>query len=111
MAPTAEMAEAPVAEDMSGDRAMLEGMLGKPVEAVDGAALGTVADVVLGPDGGVEFVIVEADGKLTAVPWDRIEAAEGTPAIVADTTPAEIEQMPAYEYSENEDTLTRPLAR
>jgi sporulation protein YlmC with PRC-barrel domain len=111
MAPAADVAEAPATEDMAGDRAMLEGMLGKPVEAADGAALGTVVDVVFGPDGGVEFVIVEADDKLTAVPWDRIQATEGAPAIVADTTPAEIEQMPAYEYSETEDTLTRPLAR
>jgi sporulation protein YlmC with PRC-barrel domain len=105
-APATEVAEAP-------DRTMLEGMLGKPVQGADGQELGTVADVVLGPDGtSVASVIVEsADGKLTAMPWERIEADEGAEAIVADTTPAEIEQMPAYEYSETEDTLTRPLAR
>lgn len=58
-------------------------VIGAPLGAADGSALGRVSDLVVGPGGRIEAVLVSRGGAFglggaaARVPWDRIRPAPG----------------------------------
>jgi hypothetical protein len=93
------------------DRADLAQLVGNPVYDSTGeqTLLGKVANIILDEEGAPAFLIVESDEKLVAFPWGLVDAEKGDDMIIVDTTAAEMGQMPAYQYSEADDTVTKPL--
>jgi len=52
-------------------------VIGSPVALRGGGALGEGSDIVIGPDGHVDYLIVGYRGELLAVPWGAVTYTPG----------------------------------
>jgi sporulation protein YlmC with PRC-barrel domain len=65
-------------------------ILDKKIESQDGKEIGTVEDLVIGPDGKIEYLILGAGGfagigtDKFSVPWDKVRAGDKVDTLVAD---------------------------
>lgn len=90
-------------------------LIGADVVGVDGETIGTVSDILIGPDQQANRVLVDAGGflgigtKSVALELDRLHMQDGD--LVTDLTEAEIEAMPSYTQEGDDwmrdDTPTR----
>jgi sporulation protein YlmC with PRC-barrel domain len=62
-------------------------VIGTPLRAEDGTSLGRVSDLVVGPDGRIEAVVVSSGGSEASVPWNAIRADDGTLVVAAGARP------------------------
>lgn len=65
-------------------------ILDKKIESQDGKEIGKVEDLVIGPDGKIEYLILGAGGfagigtDKFSVPWDKVRAGDKVDTLVAD---------------------------
>lgn len=99
-------------------------LIGQDIENAAGEDVGEVNSVILGQDGKVEAVIVGVGGFLglgerdVAIDWNDLSFGNNGEQIVANITREQLEQMPEYEFADDQrrgtafqnDVATRPAA-
>lgn len=69
-------------------------LINKKAVSAQGKELGKIKDVLVGPDGRVQAMIVDYKGKDRAVPWDQVKIQGDQVSIsMADQ---EVSQLPEY---------------
>ena len=82
----------------------------KKIESLDGKELGKVEDLVIGPDGRIQYLILGTGGfagigkDKYAVPWDKVRAGDKVDTLVADLPQAEIRKFTEGEKKASRDT-------
>ncbi len=76
-----------------------DNIVGKKAMNAQGKELGSVEDVLVAPDGRVQAMILDHDGKKRAVPWDQI-SLQGDQVTVK-LSEQQMSQLP--EYSDTKD--------
>ncbi|WP_142849810.1 PRC-barrel domain-containing protein [Telmatospirillum sp. J64-1] len=78
-------------------------LIGREAVGSDGVQLGQVADVLVGPDGNVEAVLVDRGGFLglgatqVAVDWQLVTVPEGGDQVVIGMTEDQVANLPEHE--------------
>src|SRR5512138_405479 len=74
-------------------------ILDKKIESQDGKDIGKVKDLVIGPDGKIEYLILGAGGFAGigtdeySVPWDKVRAGEKVDTLVADLPQDQLQRI------------------
>jgi len=78
-------------------------LIGMKVEGSDGKNLGKIRDLVIDPDGDVEYAVLDFGGflgigdKYFAVPWDALQRTENGKKIALDTTKRDLKKAPEFD--------------
>ena len=78
-------------------------LIGMDVVAAEGEGVGSVADLLIGPDNTVDRAIIDVGGflgfggKTVAIDIDRLTVAEGDGEVVVDLTSDELDAMPEWQ--------------
>jgi hypothetical protein len=83
--------------DAGGQRRMLSTLLEAELQLRDGSTAGRIRDLVLGPDGAVEyFVIGDGDEERTLVPFEAVTLSTDGKTVELPLTAAEFAERPVY---------------
>lgn len=103
-APSSRMTSAP----------SVESLMNRAVIGSDGERIGKVTDVILGPDGQAQLIVIRnggflgIGGKDIAADLKLAETQPGSDAIkLRDVTTASVRDMPEFRYDENMTSLNR----
>ncbi len=78
-------------------------LIGMKVQGSDGKNLGKIRDLVIEPDGDVEYAVLDFGGflgmgdKYFAVPWDALQRTENGKKIALDTTKRDLKKAPGFD--------------
>jgi sporulation protein YlmC with PRC-barrel domain len=73
-------------------------VIDKKAVNAQGKDIGKIKDVLVGPDGKVQALVVDYKGKNRAIPWDQVQLkGEEVSVTMADQ---ELSQLPEYRSSE-----------
>lgn len=99
-------------------------LIGKDIENAEGDDVGEINSIILSQDGQVQAVIVGVGGFLgigqrdVAISWDELNVSSDSETIVANMTRDQLEQLPEYEFADDQqrgtafqsDMAARPTA-
>ena len=68
-------------------------VIGSPVQLQDGDRYGQVEDIVIGPSGCVEYVVIGYEDRFVVVPWSIATVQWADRAVVLDTRPQLLERV------------------
>lgn len=79
--------------------------VGKDIKDATGEVIGQVDDMVISPEGNVEFIVVSYDGifgttfadKLAAVPYDQCGWDEADDAVTLSISKAQLKNSPTFD--------------
>jgi sporulation protein YlmC with PRC-barrel domain len=78
-------------------------LIGMKVEGTDGKNLGKIRDLVLDPEGDIQYAVLDFGGflgvgdKYFAVPWDALQRTENGKKIALDTTKRDLKKAPGFD--------------
>jgi len=72
-------------------------MIGKKAAGPQGKEVGEVKDVLVGPDGRVQALVMEVDGKDRAIPWSQLSMQADQ--ITVKMNEQQMSQLPEYRGS------------
>jgi hypothetical protein len=71
-------------------------VLGSKIMIQNNTAIGTVDDIVFDQAGNLEYLLVENEGKLIAVPWDAAKFDAKSQIAVVNITPQVYKTIPTF---------------
>ena len=75
-------------------------VLGSKVSLKGGLAIGTVDDIIFDDDGGIDYLVVQNEGKDVLVPWDAAKFDFSSRAATVDVTQEQWRTIPTYAPTE-----------
>ncbi|OYD81643.1 PRC-barrel domain-containing protein [Azospirillum brasilense] len=94
--------------------ASVEHLMSRTVIGADGERIGKVTDVILGPDGNAQLLVIQSGGflgiggKEIAADIALADVLPGNgPIALRDVTQASVRDMPEFEYSDSMTSLNR----
>lgn len=78
-------------------------IIGKKVEDIEGKKLGDIKDLVLYPDGDVQYAVLDFGGflgigdKYFAVPWESLQFTPDQKTIVLDVSKRDLKKAPGFD--------------
>lgn len=97
----------------------VESLIGTEAVAADGRRVGTIENLLVAPDGRIDYVVLEWGGvagigeRQVAVPWNEVVLSDGNRQAVIDKTRAQLEGMQRYDpdvpAAAGIDSSIRPL--
>ncbi|HUQ72289.1 MAG TPA: hypothetical protein VM165_22375 [Planctomycetaceae bacterium] len=85
--------------DAAGKRRMLSSLLHGEMQLEDGSSGGPIRDVVVGPEGAVEFYVVGDEEQSYLVPYEATRLAKDGKSVQLAMSTEEFELMPSFEGS------------
>ncbi|HEV7368787.1 PRC-barrel domain-containing protein [Arenibaculum sp.] len=79
-------------------------VIGKPIFNIQGLALATIYDIVIGPDGRALYAILAVDPaagapeKLVAIDFDKLVVGRGSAGLVIEVPETELVRAPRFSY-------------
>lgn len=102
----------------SGGAPSVEQLMNKSVVGADDKTIGKVTDVILGPDGQAQLIVVRSGGFLgiggkdIAADMKLVEVDPGSNALkLRDVTQASVRDMPEFRYDDSMTSLNRSPQR
>ncbi|MDZ4689246.1 MAG: PRC-barrel domain-containing protein [Planctomycetaceae bacterium] len=83
--------------DPAGLHRLSSSVLGSAVRTSDGQAVGRARDLVLGPNGAVEFVVIENGDRSFVIPYDVATLDEDEDAVNLPLTNRQFRDVPTFE--------------
>ncbi|KAA0678542.1 PRC-barrel domain containing protein [Azospirillum brasilense] len=94
--------------------ASVEHLMSRTVIGADGEKVGKVSDVILGPDGNAQLLVIQSGGflgiggKEIAADIALADVLPGNgPITLRDVTQASVRDMPEFQYSDSMTSLNR----
>ncbi|UEM22644.1 PRC-barrel domain-containing protein [Skermanella mucosa] len=81
----------------------VESLIGTDAVAADGRKVGTIENLLIAPDGRIDYVVLEWGGvaglgeRQVAVPWNEVVLSDDNSQAVIDKTQAQLEEMQRYD--------------
>lgn len=107
-----EMGEKASAGEMTGNNAIqASSLMDREVQDAEGNKIGSVADMMIGPDGNVEYIVLSegagflglGDKDRMPLPWSKVETGdigENQEALTVSLSKQELENAPAFNEEE-----------
>jgi len=88
-------------------------LIGMKVQGTDGKNLGKIRDLVIDPDGDIQYAVLDFGGflgvgdKYFAVPWDALQRTDNGKKIALDTTKRDLKKAPGFDKNHWPDLSDR----
>lgn len=109
----------PVQEGPLATAQEVESLIGTDAVAADGRKVGKIENLLVTPDGRIDYVVLEWGGvaglgeRQVAVPWNEVVLSDDNSQAVIDKTQAQLEEMQRYDpdvpAAAGVDSSIRPL--
>ncbi len=90
----------PAADARPAQTMRAKDVLGSKVSLKGGLAIGTVDDIIFDDDGGIDYLVVQNEGKDVLVPWEAAKFDFGSRAATVDITQDQYRTIPTYAPTE-----------